>query len=141
MGKKPKRKKRSPEAGANVANRKRSDQLRQRLNREYRERRFIAPFVAHLEDPVTRKGFQAFIRAPFFVGHPGLSKQQYGPVVDFIQDRKFEDQEYIIVDGCRVDRGPAQPAFRMKRQSVVALLRDVEGRSHLISNNIKQAML
>ena len=58
--------------------------------------------------------------------HPMLDPEWIGPIVDFIQEQKFELRE-VAMPGGQVDKQPPpQPNFSMKSRSVEKLLRQVE---------------
>ena len=68
----------------------------------------------------------------FFINNPLLDRVHYGPIVDYIFDKKYADNdEFIEMDGDSQIYGE-QPEFAMKGRTVVSLLRDVsEWHRHL----------
>ncbi len=62
----------------------------------------------------------------FFVNNPMLDPDQVGPLVDYIQHRKFEPEEIIEPGGERTTGPAPQPNFSVKGRSIDKLLREVE---------------
>ena len=62
----------------------------------------------------------------FFVNNPMLDPDQVGPMVDYIQHRKFEPEEIVHPGGERVVGPPPQPNFSVKGRSVNKLLGEVD---------------
>ena len=62
----------------------------------------------------------------FFVNNPMLDPDQVGPMVDYIQHRKFEPAEIVHSGGERVVGSPPQPNFSVKGRSINKLLQEVD---------------
>jgi PcfJ-like protein len=62
----------------------------------------------------------------FFVRHPDLEPAQVGPIVDFLQHRKFECREGVDADGMFGPQPPPDPDFTLKGRTPASLLRLVE---------------
>ena len=61
----------------------------------------------------------------FFVNNPMLDPDEVGPVVDYIQNQKFELREEVV-DGETVVLPPEQPNFAIKARSMDKLLQQME---------------
>lgn len=61
----------------------------------------------------------------FFIDNPLLDIAQYGPVCDYIYERKYNPRGYQVVDGMPVNLGPIQPNFSMAGRNPETLLREV----------------
>jgi hypothetical protein len=62
----------------------------------------------------------------FFIEHPWLERRHVGPIVDYLHNERFAEQEVFIAPGVRERRGPRQPNLTMKGRAVQTLLRQVE---------------
>ena len=62
----------------------------------------------------------------FFVRTPQLDPAQVGPIVDYIQNQKYEPRQTHRADGQEVEDDPPQPNFSMKSRSLPKLLDQVE---------------
>jgi hypothetical protein len=62
----------------------------------------------------------------FFVRNPLLDTTHYQPIVDYIWNRKYENQAVFVARGVVENRGPAQPGFSMAGRTPETLLRHVE---------------
>lgn len=62
----------------------------------------------------------------FFVAHPQLDRRHVGPIVDYLQDQRFETRDVFIARGLRAQLPPAQPNLSMKGRSTDSLLRQVD---------------
>ncbi len=62
----------------------------------------------------------------FFVRNPFLDTMHYGPIVDYIQHHKYEEQQVFVRPGVIEQQGPPHPGFTMRGRSVDALLRQVQ---------------
>jgi hypothetical protein len=62
----------------------------------------------------------------FFVNNPMLDPNQVGPIIDYIQHRKFEPEEIVHPGGERSIGPPPQPNFSVKGRSVDKLLHEVD---------------
>jgi hypothetical protein len=61
----------------------------------------------------------------FLISHPGLDLAQVGPVVDYLEDQKFEPRTVIIGDGVEIELDPPQPDLSIKGWTAASLLRRV----------------
>jgi hypothetical protein len=61
----------------------------------------------------------------FFVRNPFLDTVHFGPIIDYIQNQKFESQEVFAGPGVIERRPPPHPGFSMQRRTAEALLRQV----------------
>ena len=61
----------------------------------------------------------------FFVNNPMLDPDQVGPIVDFIQNQKYEPREEVV-DGETIELPPEQPNFAIKARSMDKLLHQME---------------
>jgi hypothetical protein len=62
----------------------------------------------------------------FFINHPMLDFDTIGPIIDYIQHRKFTEREEIDAGGARRLTGPPEPQFSMKGRTVRPLLERVD---------------
>lgn len=62
----------------------------------------------------------------FFIANPMLDLAQVGPILDYINNQRFEGQNVFVAPGVVERRGPAQPNFTMKGRTPASLLRQVE---------------
>lgn len=62
----------------------------------------------------------------FFIEHPWLDRRHVGPIVDYLHNERFAEQEVFVAPGVRERRGPPQPNLSMRGRSVETLLRQVE---------------
>jgi hypothetical protein len=62
----------------------------------------------------------------FFIEHPMLDTAHVNPIVDFIWNRKYENQVVFVARGVAEERGPVQPDFSMQGRTPEALLRQVD---------------
>jgi len=62
----------------------------------------------------------------FFVQHTMLDRNQVGPVIDYLQNQKFAQQEVWVDRGRRELQPPPQPNLSMKNRDPGVLLRRVE---------------
>jgi hypothetical protein len=67
--------------------------------------------------------WQSVIR--FFLNNPMLDTNQYGPLVDYINNHKFESQREFI-DGRWKQVPPPQPNFSMQRRNAESLINQME---------------
>lgn len=61
----------------------------------------------------------------FFVNNPMLDPDEVGPIVDYIQNQKYEPREEVV-DGETVVLPPEQPNFAIKARSMDKLLQQME---------------
>lgn len=61
----------------------------------------------------------------FLSKHPMLDMAQVGPIIDYIDNQKFETQARIG-NGIIVDQAPPQPNFSLKGRTINSLMRQVE---------------
>lgn len=61
----------------------------------------------------------------FFVNNPMLDPDEVGPLVDFIQNQKYEPREEVV-DGETIELPPEQPNFAIKARSMNKLLHQME---------------
>ena len=61
----------------------------------------------------------------FFVNNPMLDPDEVGPLVDFMQNQKYEPREEVV-NGETVELPPAQPNFAIKARSMNKLLHQME---------------
>jgi hypothetical protein len=61
----------------------------------------------------------------FFVQNPFLDTVHYGPIIDYIQNQKFEPQEVFVRPGVLEQRPPPHPGFTMRGRTTETLLRQV----------------
>lgn len=59
----------------------------------------------------------------FFVEHPELPAEQVGPIVDFVQQQRFEVRDGVRPDGSFGPVPPPRPDFTLKGRTPAALLR------------------
>jgi hypothetical protein len=62
----------------------------------------------------------------YFIQHREIQPEEYGPIVDYIIERRFVPQGFVNVGGGLVEMGPVQPHLSMKGRSPGALRREVE---------------
>ncbi len=62
----------------------------------------------------------------FFISNPLLDRKHVGPIIDFIQQQKFETREVLIGPGETELQGPPHPNLTMRGRTPDALLRQVE---------------
>lgn len=62
----------------------------------------------------------------FFIDNPMLDVGQYGPIVDYIWHKRFENRLVFIDRGVAQEAGPEQPNFSMHGRDAHTLLRQVE---------------
>lgn len=62
----------------------------------------------------------------FFIAHPMLDVSHVHPILDFIWNRKFENQHIFVERGVTQNIGPAQPNFSMRGRTPETLLRQVD---------------
>lgn len=62
----------------------------------------------------------------FFIANPLLDTQHYGPIVDYIWHKKYENRMVFIEPGVAREEGPEQPNFSMHGRTPGTLLRQVE---------------
>lgn len=62
----------------------------------------------------------------FFVQNPMLDTAQIGPIVDYIDHRKFRPTDVVQPDGTVVQLPPEQPGFSMARRTVESLIQHME---------------
>ena len=62
----------------------------------------------------------------FFANNPMLDRSHVGPVVDFLQNQRFEPQHVFTAPGVREERPPPQPNLSMHGRSPDTLLRQVD---------------
>lgn len=62
----------------------------------------------------------------FFIAQPDLKLSDVGPIVDYLQHHKFDEQEQILDDGTARHLPPPQPNLSMHRRTLPALLAQVE---------------
>jgi len=70
----------------------------------------------------------------FFIDNPFLDVVHYGPIYDYLNEKKFRSQGRRWIDGTLVDLGPEQPNLSMKGRDPFALLNQVQ-RWHRDLNN------
>lgn len=61
----------------------------------------------------------------FFVQNPFLDTVHYGPIIDYIQNQKFESQDVFVRPGVMERQPPAHPGFTMRGRTAETLLRQV----------------
>ena len=61
----------------------------------------------------------------FFIANPMLDVSHVHPIIDFIQNQKFENQRVFVARGVVEERDPPQPNFSMKGRTPGTLLRNV----------------
>lgn len=62
----------------------------------------------------------------FFVENPMLDPVHYGPIVDYLHNRRFERRRVFQAEGVARDLPPEQPRLTMRGRTPEALLREVE---------------
>ncbi len=62
----------------------------------------------------------------FFITEPGLDTVHYGPIVDYLNNEKFVDRGWRMIDGLAVHLGPRRPHLSMKGRTAKNLLAAVE---------------
>lgn len=62
----------------------------------------------------------------FFIDNPMLDRAHVQPIVDYIHNRKFEDEVVFVAPGVAQRRAPVQPHFSMKGRNAESLLRQIE---------------
>ncbi len=62
----------------------------------------------------------------FFINHPSLDLAQVGPIVDFLQDQRFEWREGVSPEGVFGQQPPPRPDYSLKGRTVASVLRQVE---------------
>ncbi|MBT5144306.1 MAG: hypothetical protein HOM31_16540 [Gemmatimonadetes bacterium] len=62
----------------------------------------------------------------FFLRHPMLDPAHVGPIVDYLQQQKFDGAEILQPGGALAHEPPAQPNLSMKSRSIDKLLRQVD---------------
>ncbi len=62
----------------------------------------------------------------FLVNHPMLDPAYVGPIVDYIQNQKYEPQEVVRPGGMVEVLDPSQPNFAVKGRSIDKLIRQVD---------------
>jgi hypothetical protein len=68
--------------------------------------------------------WQSVIR--WFISNPMLDTSQFGPIIDWIQNQKYEPQHEYIGEGNFVDHPPPQPYLSMKKRDPMATLKAME---------------
>jgi hypothetical protein len=61
----------------------------------------------------------------FFVQNPLLDTVHYGPIIDYVQNRKFEPREVFVRPGVAEQQPPPHPGFNMRGRTPDTLLRQV----------------
>jgi hypothetical protein len=61
----------------------------------------------------------------FFINHRSLDLAQVGPIVDFLQDQKFEWREGVSSEGVFGKQPPPRPEYSIKGRTVASLVRQV----------------
>ena len=74
----------------------------------------------------------------FFVANPMLDPVQYGPIVDYIQFQKFDDNEVFIRPGVVRVEPPPHPGFSMTGRNAATLLRQVDAWHHDLGLDTRQ---
>ena len=62
----------------------------------------------------------------FFIANPLLDTRHYGPIVDYIWHKKYENRMVFVERGVAREEGPEQPNFSMHGRTPDTLLRQVE---------------
>jgi len=62
----------------------------------------------------------------FFIRNPMLDVACISPIIDYINNRKFENRIVFVEPGVAQETGPLQPNFTMRGRAAEALLRDLE---------------
>ena len=62
----------------------------------------------------------------FFINNPFLDVVQYGPIYDYLNNKKFVSRGRRWIDNELVDLGPEQPNLSMKKRDPLALIEQVE---------------
>lgn len=62
----------------------------------------------------------------FFISNPMLDTVHYGPIIDYINHMKFENQYVWLERGIREQQPPLQPGFSMHGRNAEVLLAQVE---------------
>lgn len=62
----------------------------------------------------------------FFIDNPMLDRAHVQPIVDYIHNRKFEDEVVFVARGVAERRAPVQPNFSMNGRNAESLLRQIE---------------
>jgi len=62
----------------------------------------------------------------FFIANPMLDLAHVGPIIDYVNQRRFMSQDVFVAPGVVERRGPPQPNFTMKGRTPASLLRQVE---------------
>ena len=70
----------------------------------------------------------------FFVENPMLDLAHVGPIIDYLQDQRFEQREEFQAAGVIQRLPPPQPNLTMKGRSPEALLRQVERWHHQLAH-------
>ena len=70
----------------------------------------------------------------FFIDNPMLDLVHVGPIIDYLQDQRFEQREEFQAAGVIQRLPPAQPNLTMKGRSPEALLRQVGRWHHRLGN-------
>ncbi len=76
----------------------------------------------------------------FFVNNPMLDPDQVGPIIDFLNHRRFVVQPIVGPDGVPIQAIP-EPGFCMKGRTVPALLRRVDEWHKELQREIRKAVL
>ena len=83
------------------------------------------PLGKTIEVDEDRRSFWASVYR-FLIANPGLDRRHVGPIIDYLQFQRFEQQEVVTGPG-RIERlPPPQPKLSMARRTPEALLRQVE---------------
>lgn len=74
----------------------------------------------------------------WFIRHPMIEKDQFGPILDYINNRKFETQMNVYVEGVFFDRyDPPEPGFTIKDRDPTNLMEQVEKWHNNLNNENK----
>jgi hypothetical protein len=81
--------------------------------------------ATHLGENFSHESFWMSVLR-FFADNPLLDRAQVGPLIDYIEHRKFSPAEVVLPDGSIEERPPPQPGFSMANRAPDALLKQME---------------
>jgi hypothetical protein len=64
----------------------------------------------------------------FFINHPRLDFGHVDPIINYLNEQKFEPREVMNAGGVLEQQGPANPNLSMKGRTLRSILRDVAAR-------------